>query len=55
MKLTKLNVLLAAGALCLLPVTALDAADPAPGAEQPAEVPADETMCFAVVVAKGGG
>jgi hypothetical protein len=53
-KTTPLSLLAAAGGLCLLPVTALYAAD----VDQAAEVTATETndtMSLSIVVAKGGG
>ena len=58
MKTRTMSLLAAAGGFCLLPVTALYAADADPAAEKPAEVTAPETkdtMSLSIVVAKGGG
>ena len=58
-KTTPLSLLAAAGGLCLLPVTALSAADVDQAAKDPAaEVSTTETkdtMSLSIVVAKGGG
>ena len=58
-KTTPLSLLAAASGLCLLPVTALYAADVDQAAEEPAaevtETETNDTMSLSIVVAKGGG
>ena len=58
-KTTTLSLLAAAGGLCLLPATALTAADVDQAAQEPAAeaaaTEAEDTMSLSIVVAKGGG